>query len=91
MTTIQDKLGFQINAFSVLLSPHKKATMNLRMNELILKLCCVFGVYTVDLGKYFTEMSFHLKRRQKCLRSKICITYFSVGTNERSVLAGFIS
>ena len=31
------------------------------MNEFILKLCCVFGLYAVDLGEYFTEMSFHQK------------------------------
>jgi hypothetical protein len=36
--------------------------MNLRKKELILKLCWVFGVYTVDLGEYFTKMSFHQKR-----------------------------
>jgi hypothetical protein len=44
MAIIQDKLGFQ--AYQ-----NKKATMNLWMKELIEKLCCVFGVYTVDLGK----------------------------------------
>jgi len=48
-------------AYFVLLSRHKKTTVNLRMNELILKLCCVVGVYTVDLREYFTEMSFHQK------------------------------
>lgn len=61
MTIIQDKLSLQINAFSLLLSQNKEITMSLRMKEFIEKLCCVFGVYTIGLGEYSAEMSFHHK------------------------------